>query len=82
MPKLPKIRWKTLPAGPRWLVYGVLLLVGIAVIALGVKNGTIPFKSVVLQLIVLLAMFVGILVALIERIKEIDGGEEDDARNY
>ena len=29
MPKLPKIRWKTLPAGPRWLVYGVLLLVGI-----------------------------------------------------
>ena len=60
----------------------VLLLVGIAVIALGVKNGTIPFKSVVLQLIVLLAMFVGILVALIERIKEIDGGEEDDARNY
>ena len=30
MPKLPKIRWKTLPAGPRWLVYGVLLLVGMS----------------------------------------------------
>ena len=53
MPKLPKIRWKTLPAGPRWLVYGVLLLVGI------LAGGAVTAYGGMLLVVLLWAIWMG-----------------------
>ena len=43
------------------------------------KSAIIPMLIV---LIVIVCAIAGIVVALIQRVKEIDGGEEYDARNY
>ena len=60
MPKLPKIRLKTLPAGPRWLVYGVLLLVGI------LAGGAVTAYGGMLLVVLLWAICMGGLCLLLQ----------------
>ena len=61
-----------------FLVYLVLL----ATAVLEVPEDTIGLITVLFAGAIFLAIIVGVLLALGQRLKEIDGGEEEDARKY
>ncbi len=46
------------------------------------SEGSAAVVILVLYALVILAMMVGLLIALRQRLREIDGGEEDDASQY
>ena len=46
------------------------------------RSDTRILAPVVVTGLITIGLFIGIIVALIQRIKEINGGEEYDARNY
>ena len=61
-----------------FLVYLVLL----ATAVLEVTEDTIGLMAVLFAGAIFLAVIVGVLLALGQRLKEIDGGEEEDAKKY
>ena len=61
-----------------FLVYQVLL----ATAVLEVPEDTIGLMAVLFAGAIFLAFIIGVLLALGQRLKEIDGGEEEDARKY
>ena len=71
-----------------WIVALVFILfigiyIGILIFA-QLQAREVPFAVVLmgLYIVVLAAMIVGIILALRQRLKEIDGGEEDEALQY
>lgn len=62
----------------------VLGYIGIFAWALLVEGGGIGFAivPVVIYTVVMCAVIVGVLAALRQRLKEIEGGEEEDAKKY
>ena len=64
---------------------GVMIVLMIAVIALllwAAKVDPIPLPFLLLIIAMPVAVIVGVLLALKERMKQIEGGEEDAARKY
>lgn len=60
----------------------LLYLALIATAAADVPEDTVGLLVVVFVGLIVLAMVGGVLLALRQRLKEIDGGEEEDARKY
>ena len=59
-----------------------LYLVLLATAILEAPSDVIGWVAVILAGSVFVAIIVGVLLALSQRLKEIDGGEEEDARKY
>ena len=67
------------------IVTGVMIVLMIATIALllwAAKVDPIPLPFLLLIIAMPIAVIVGVLLALKERMKQIEGGEEDAARKY
>ncbi|MCI8327352.1 MAG: hypothetical protein HFI37_06220 [Lachnospiraceae bacterium] len=68
------------------IITGVVIIlivaIQIAMLALGMYETMAPFGVIVLSLLVPILLVVGIVYVLEERIKEIEGGEEDEASKY
>ena len=61
-----------------FLIYLVLM----ASAVLEVPEDTVGVLAAVFAGVIFLAIIVGVLLALRQRLKEIDGGEEEDAKKY
>ncbi len=64
------------------IVVSVLMLLYLATFVYAVKQSRSVLFPMLIVFIVIICAIIGIVVALIQRVKEIDGGEEYDARNY
>ena len=64
------------------LVFCVLMLMVLGVLAYGIIGESAPVLPMLVPGIIILSVLIGTIVVLIQRIKEIDGGEEYDARKY
>lgn len=64
------------------VAFFALYLVLLATAILEAPSDVIGWVAVILAGSVFVAIIVGVLLALSQRLKEIDGGEEEDARKY
>ena len=64
------------------VLFFALYLVLLATAILEAPSDVIGWVAVILAGSVFVAIIVGVLLALSQRLKEIDGGEEEDARKY
>ena len=64
------------------VAFFALYLALLATAILEAPSDVIGWVAVILAGSVFVAMIVGVLMALSQRLKEIDGGEEEDARKY
>lgn len=64
------------------VVFFLVYLVLLATAVLEVPEDTIGLMAVLFAGAIFLAFIIGVLLALGQRLKEIDGGEEEDARKY
>lgn len=64
------------------VVFFLVYLVLLATAVLEVPEDTIGILAVVSAGAIFLAIIAGVLLALRQRLKEIDGGEEEDAKQY
>lgn len=64
------------------VVFFLVYLVLLATAVLEVPEDTIGVLAVVFAGAIFLAIIAGVLLALRQRLKEIDGGEEEDAKQY
>ena len=64
------------------VVFFLVYLVLLAPAGLEVPEDTIGILAVVFAGAIFLAIIAGVLLALRQRLKEIDGGEEEDAKQY
>lgn len=64
------------------VVFFLVYLVLLATAVLEVPEDTIGILAVVFASAIFLAIIAGVLLALRQRLKEIDGGEEEDAKQY
>ena len=60
---------------------GLLALLACGLLDLGSEDG-VAIGILVLYGVILLAMIAGVAAALIQRLRELDRGEEEDARKY
>lgn len=64
----------------------ILPIVAVAILAMAgaieMGSGAMPVLFILLYLVIGAAVIGGILLALRQRLREIDGGEEEDARKY
>ncbi|MBR6216612.1 MAG: MerR family transcriptional regulator [Spirochaetaceae bacterium] len=63
-------------------IFCAFMLMMLGILAYGVIGDSAPVLSMLVPGIIILSVLIGIIVVLIQRIKEIDGGEEYDARKY
>ncbi len=63
-------------------IFCAFMLMMLGILAYGVIGDSAPVLSMLVPGIIILSILIGIIVVLIQRIKEIDGGEEYDARKY
>lgn len=64
------------------VAFFALYLALLATAILEAPSDVIGWVAVILAGSVFVAIIVGVLLALFQRLKEIDGGEEEDARKY
>lgn len=63
-------------------IFCVLMLMVLGALAYGVIGDSAPVLPMLVPGIIILSVLIGTVVVLVQRIKEIDGGEEYDARKY
>ena len=63
-------------------IFCVLMLMVLGLLAYGVIGDSAPVLPILVPGIIILSLLIGTVVVLVQRIKEIDGGEEYDARKY
>ncbi len=63
-------------------IFCAFMLMMLGILAYGVIGDSAPVLSMLVPGIIILSVLIGIIIVLIQRIKEIDGGEEYDARKY
>ncbi|MBO4440464.1 MAG: MerR family transcriptional regulator [Spirochaetaceae bacterium] len=63
-------------------IFCVLMLMVLGLLAYGVTGDSAPVLPMLVPGIIILSLLIGTIVVLVQRIKEIDGGEEYDARKY
>ena len=63
-------------------IFCVLMLMVLGALAYGVIGDSTPVLPMLVPGIIILSVLIGTVVVLVQRIKEIDGGEEYDARKY
>ena len=63
-------------------IFCVLMLMVLGALAYGVIGDSAPVLPMLVPGIIILCVLIGTVVVLVQRIKEIDGGEEYDARKY
>lgn len=69
-------------AGGAILVLGVYLGALLLPLLAEVSGHLLAAAFLVLYVLVILAMIGGVIAALVQRLREIEGGEEEDARKY
>ena len=63
-------------------VFCLILIISFIATLFVYRDAPVILGPVIVTGVILIGLFVGIIIALIQRIKEINGGEEYDARNY
>ena len=63
-------------------IFCVLMLMVLGALAYGVIGDSAPVLPMLVPGLIILCVLIGTVVVLVQRIKEIDGGEEYDARKY
>ena len=63
-------------------IFCVLMLMVLGALAYGVIGDSAPVLPMLVPGLIILSVLIGTVVVLVQRIKEIDGGEEYDARKY
>lgn len=74
-----KLLGAILSGGISILYFGMLFIL---FTGLGISTKDIPWPLFIIMILFLLAPLIGIIVALISRIEEINGGEEEESKKY